>query len=143
MSQHLVDAIKQGQAVVLRQWMAAAPNWVNASGWTPPPLHCTVLWNQPQMAEVLLDAGAELEMLDPDRQTTPLRYAVMYAKPEMIRLLVARGASCDPIHDGGSTALELAREAANGAYAEFDDLPRPSEFAPIVQLLEELTSDGD
>lgn len=76
-------------------------------------------------------------MLDRDRKTTPLRYAIMYCKPDLISLLVSRGANCGPIVEGGSTALQLAQEAAGGAYEQYDDLPSRNEYAKVVDLLDQ------
>lgn len=117
------------------------PELVNHPQWTPPPLHCAVLWNQVQIMELLLDNGADLEMRDPDQQTTPLRYAIMYCKVEVIPVLLQRGASSAPIVEGGSSALELAKQAAAGAFEEFEDLPAKEAYAPVVALLERLALD--
>ena len=85
------DAIESGDCVAVKSLIGQHPELVNHSQWTPPPIHCSVLWNQPKVAQLLLDNGADIEMLDPDRQTTPLRYAIMYAKPDLILLLLSRG----------------------------------------------------
>lgn len=111
---------------------------MNHPDWTPPPLHCAVLWNQPEIAEILLDRGANIEMRDPDRSTTPLRYAIIYCKKQLIPLLLARGANAGPIIENGTTALQLAQNAAAGEFKEFDDLPSISEYAEVVELLREL-----
>ncbi|MEO1529316.1 MAG: ankyrin repeat domain-containing protein [Planctomycetota bacterium] len=132
------DAIECGDLKRASECLSEFPQLVNHPDWTPPPLHCAVLWNQPEIAELLLDSGADLEMQDPDRKTTPLRYAVMYCKTEMIPLLLARGAWAGAIVDGGTTALELAREAAGGAYEAFEDLPDRAAYSDIVKLMENL-----
>ena len=132
-------AIEAGDVEAIRSFIATNPAAVDGPGWTPPPLHCAVLWNQPAVAEVLLDNGADIERRDPDADTTPLRYAVMYAKPQLIRLLIAPGANSGPIKDNGTTALQLAKNALAGEFKDFEDLPRPKEYAAIVKLLEELT----
>ncbi len=129
------DAIQARDAEAVRNLIQQFPELANHPDWVPPPLHCAVLWNQPEIAEVLLDSGADIEMLDPDRQTTPLRYAVMYCKTELIPLLLKRGANSGAIVEDGSSALELAREAAGGAYEEYEDLPRPADYQKVVDVL--------
>ncbi len=137
-SQEFASSIENGNVQRVAEMLVANRSLANPDNWTPPPLHCAVLWNQPRVAEVLLDHGADIEGLDPDRQTTPLRYAILYAKPEMISLLVARGANTGVIVDGGTTAMELATSAAEGHYSRYDDLPKPSHYAEVVALLRQL-----
>ena len=119
----LSNAIESGDSVTVESLVQEHPELVNHPKWTPPPIHCAVLWNQPEIAELLLDNGADIEMRDPDRQTTPLRYAIMYGKPDLIVVLLSRGANTGPIVEDGMSALKLAQEAANGAYEAYDDLP--------------------
>lgn len=111
------------------------PELVNHPNWKPPPLHCAILWDQPRVAELLLKHGADIELLDPDRQTTPLRYAIMYCKAKLIPLLLSHGANTGPIIDEGASALELAIDAANGKFEQYDDSPRPADYGVIVELL--------
>lgn len=132
------DAIESGDVDVVGSLLAKYPELVNPSSWTPPPLHCAILLSQREVVEVLLDAGADLEMKDPDRQTTPLRYAIMYGKLNLISLLISRGANPGVIQKGGLTALQLAEAAVAGEYEEFDDLPRREEYVAVVKLLREL-----
>jgi len=134
----LSDAIEAGDLCTVEALLQTHPTLVNHPDWTPPPLHCAILWNQAKVAELLLDSGADIEMLDPDRQTTPLRYAIMFGKTEMIRLLLSRGANTEPIVDNGTTALQLAKDAAKGAYEEYDDLPSRDEYGSVVTLLQQL-----
>jgi len=101
-------------------------------------LHCAVLWNQPKLAEILLDNGADIEIRDPDRDTTPIEYAVVYGKKDLIPVLLSRGARTDFTDEGGRTLLQLAVNAADGAFEEYDDLPRPTEYNEIVVMLKHL-----
>lgn len=130
---HFSDTIQSGDTWAVTAIIRQHPELINHPDWTPPPLHCAVLWNQPKIVEILLDNGAEIEMLDPDRKTSPLRYAIVYCQKEKISLLLARGANTGPIAPGGTTALELAQECVNGAYKAFDDLP-PLKFIMILSL---------
>ena len=129
------DAIQCGDEAAVKTLLAQSPELAHAQDWTPPPLHCAVLWNQPRIAEILLEHGADIERLDPDRQTTPLRYAIMFARADLIPLLLNHGANRGPIVAEGLSALQLAREAAAGAYEEYDDLPKRGEYEEIIRLL--------
>ncbi len=141
-NQQLATAIETGEIATVKRLAVEHPARVNSPDWTPPPLHCSVLWNQPTVAEVLLDHGADIELLDPDRSTTAVRWAVLYAKPDMVRVLVARGAVTDAIVEGGTTLMQLAKEAAAGEYEEYDDMPSREAYSGIVALLEELGLDS-
>ena len=134
----LATAMKAGDAERVQRLLAEHPDLVNSPEWTPPPLHCAVLWNQPQIAEILLDHGADIEIRDPDRDTTPLRYAIVYCQKEMIPLLISRGANAGVIKENGTTAMELAVEAANGGFEEYDELPSRAEYGKVVDLLKQL-----
>lgn len=131
------DAIESGDLPAVEALLQRCPELVNHAAWTPPPLHCAVLWNQPQIAECLLDHGADIEMRDPDRQTTPLRYAILYCKRELIPLLLSRGANTGPVVEGGTSALRLAKDAADGEYEEYDDLPTRDAYEEVVAILQQ------
>ena len=131
------DAIETDNLAMIKKLIERQPDVVNHPTWTPPPLHCAILWNQLGAAELLLDNGADIEMLDPDRQTTPLRYAIMYCKTDLIPLLLSRGANTGPIFDGGMTALQLATAAANGKYEQYEDLPAKQNYENVVTILVE------
>ena len=136
-SSALASAIESGELHAVEALIRRHPELVNHPDWTPPPIHCTVLWNQPEIAEFLLDHGADLEMLDPDRQTTPLRSAIMYCRTEMIPLLLTRGANFGPVGENGPSALELARNAANGAFEEYADLPPRTAYLEVIRILQQ------
>ena len=129
------DAIESGDADTVLSMLQRHPVLVDPPSWTPPPIHCAVLWNQRPIVEILLDHGADIEALDPDRQTTPLRYAIMFGKVDVIPLLLARGANPGSIVDGGTTAFQLACEAADGAYEQYDDLPSRESYKSVVMVL--------
>ncbi len=105
---------------------------------TPPPLHWAIYRDRPRIVEALLDYGADIESRDQDNDTTPIRYAVVYGRKEIIRLLAARGADWGVIEGKGTSALEEAMRGEEGGYREFEDLPSPREYGEIVDLLKQL-----
>lgn len=131
----LATALETGDLVQAKELLAAHPEMLNSVEWTPPPLHCAVLADQLEIAEQLLEMGADIELRDPDRGTTPLRYAVVYCNIPMIEMLMEKGANVGPIEEEGTTALELALAGADGAFDEYDDLPAKGEFLKVVELL--------
>ncbi len=139
----LANAIEHGDGGTVQSILSQHPELVNSPHWTPPPLHCAVLWDQPGIAEILLDHGANIEMKDPDQHSTPLRYAIVFGRDELIPLLLSRGANAGPITEGGKTALQLAIDAAAGEFDEYDDLPSREEYSGIVELLKSLGGGGE
>ena len=84
----LSDAIETGDYHTASSLIQQHPDIVDHPNWTPPPIHCAIYWNQPRIAELLLDNNADIELFDHDRQTTPLRYATMSGKTDVIPLLL-------------------------------------------------------
>jgi hemoglobin len=74
------------------------------------PLHMAARRGNVEIAEALLDLGAEIEARD-SLGETPLRRAVNCNKPEVARLLVARGADVRSRGSKHLTAAEAARTA--------------------------------
>lgn len=139
MSKHddLATAIEKGNADEVEQLLVQHPDLVNSRDWTSPPLHCAVLWNQLRIADMLLANGADIEIRDPDHKTTPLRYAIVYCRKEMIRLLISRGANTGALIENGTTAIQLATDAANGKFEELGHMPSRTEYREIVDLLKQ------
>lgn len=104
------DAIQFGDVRSVESLIQRHPDLVDHPDWTPPPLHCAVLWNQRRVADVLLNNGADIEMRDPDRSTTPLRYAIVYCRTVLIPLLLTRGANAGPIVENGTSAVTTNRD---------------------------------
>ena len=70
-------------------------------------LHYAALEGDVVRAEELLAGGAGASVAD-DQGFTPLHFAAQSNKPEVVRLLVARGADFDRVNRVGNTALGLA-----------------------------------
>ncbi|MDB4372934.1 ankyrin repeat domain-containing protein [Mariniblastus sp.] len=127
------EAIESGDVLKVKSLIQSNPKLMDHPDWTPPPLHCAILWDQPKIVEVMLESGADLEMLDPDRRTTPLRYAILYCKIDLIPILLLAGANYGAIN--GMTSHQLAVHAAAGGYEEFDDLTRADEYQEVIHVL--------
>lgn len=98
---------------------------------TPPPIHWAIYQDKRQMVELLLDHEADIERRDQDRDATPLDYAIVYGRKEIIPVLVSRGANL-------KGRLQLAFKGASGGFEEFSELPSRQEYEGIVGLLREL-----
>lgn len=87
---------------------------LNRPGWTA--LHYAASGPEPRMVALLLDRGAALEALSPNR-TTPLMMAARYGPEEAVDLLLARGASLGARNDAGLGAVDFAELAGRESLA--------------------------
>jgi len=83
----------------------AEANAVNNRGWSG--LHFAAQENRENVAKLLFDAGAIVDLRDVDGNT-PLSNAVFASAKEMIVFLLAKGASLDTPNDHGVSPRELA-----------------------------------
>ncbi len=95
-----------GRLDVLRSLLAADPSLVNAKGGDGKrPLHYATTI---EIAEYLLDHGAEIDALDDDHQSTPAQYMVK-GRPGICRLLITRGAKTDLLMAVALGDIDLVR----------------------------------
>ena len=78
---------------------------INKSGWTP--LHYACTNGHLQIAEFLLDKGAQVNALS-DSDTTPLMMAVRSGNIQLVRLLLDRGADLRIRNHQGFSAIDVA-----------------------------------
>ncbi|MGH1483816.1 MAG: ankyrin repeat domain-containing protein [Geminicoccales bacterium] len=102
---------------------------------TPPPVHWAIYRDNAAMVELLLDHGACIERKDQDRDATPLDYAIVYCRKDIIRRLICRGANVEG-------RMDLARRGASGAFEGFDELPSRDTYEDVVQIIDELATEG-
>ncbi|XP_067565177.1 fibronectin type 3 and ankyrin repeat domains protein 1 [Pseudorca crassidens] len=77
------------------------------SGWTPLMRVSAVSGNQ-EVASLLIDAGADVNMKDKDGKT-PLMVAVLNNHEELVQLLLDKGADASVKNEFGKGVLEMAR----------------------------------
>lgn len=87
---------------------------INRSGWTP--LHYAASGPQTALVKLLLDRGADINALSPNR-STPLMMAARYGASESAELLLSRGADAKAHNDRDLTAAAFARAAGREALA--------------------------
>ncbi|MDE3000606.1 MAG: ankyrin repeat domain-containing protein [Gemmatimonadota bacterium] len=94
---------------------------------------CGIVWGEPIMTEperiafatILIDHGADLNVIDELLQSTPLGWAVRWGKHELARLYLERGA--DPTLAGADWATPLAWAQKIGDEASVDLISRYAE----------------
>ena len=101
------SAADLGRLDALKALVEADPGLVNARGGDGKrPLHCA---GTVEVAEYLLDRGAEIDALDDDHHSPPAHYMVI-KQPEICRLLIARGAKSDLLMAVGLGDVDLVRK---------------------------------
>jgi len=123
--------------VVLLLAAGAEPNPPGAAPYTTP-LHYAVDDDRPEIAFLLIEAGADLEARNSDGETALFR-AAAFNRPTILAALLAAGADPDARDDAGRTpflaaALPLARGAID---------PEAAEAGAAARLLVERTADLD
>jgi hypothetical protein len=122
------DAVAAKDYALAEQIVADDPDQLEGVDWVPPTLHACIYEDKPEMLEWFLDHGADIELLEQDYGSPPLRTAVIHRHKRIIRILVERGADT-------SRAMHLAERGLAG---DFEDLPPPEAYREIVELLREL-----
>lgn len=109
----LMMAALRGQLDGARQLLDRGAG-LNRPGWTP--LHYAASGPEPRMVALLLERGAQVEALSPNR-TTPLMMAARYGPEDAVDLLLARGASLRARNDAGLGAADFAELAGRDSLA--------------------------
>jgi ankyrin repeat protein len=95
---------------------------VNREGWSP--LHYAATGPEPKTVTLMLDKGAHIDAVSPNR-TTPLMMAARHGPEESLDLLIARGADSRLRNDKGLNAADLARQVGRESLAaRLDKLTR-------------------
>lgn len=83
------------------------------------PLITASLFNKPEMAKVLIDAGADINFQNNDGATA-LHLAAFFCRPEIVKLLLAKGADKTLKNKFGSTAYESVAGPFNDVKSVYD-----------------------
>jgi ankyrin repeat protein len=100
-------AARLGMRERLRELIAADPALVHARGGDgQTPLHFA---STIEIAEYLLDHGADIEARDVDHKSTPAQY-MLHRRPEIARYLIGRGCKTDILMAAALGDISLVRE---------------------------------
>ncbi|MDH3692972.1 MAG: ankyrin repeat domain-containing protein [Gammaproteobacteria bacterium] len=131
----LYEAIEANDICKIKRLLEQDRDLVEAIDETPPQIHWAIYQDKRQMVELLLNHGADIERRDQDRDATPLDYAIVYGRKEIIPVLISCGANLDG-------KLQSAIKGASGGYEDFSELPSRHEYEGIAQLLRDFGSNN-
>jgi ankyrin repeat protein len=105
----IIQATKRGDAAGTAALLKADPclaRATEADGTTP--LHCAAWKGHVEVAEILLNAGADLNAVNQDAHYggTPLHAAAHGNQKPVVELLIRRGAALDVVSCNGRTPLQ-------------------------------------
>jgi hypothetical protein len=128
-----VNALNEaGESALMMAALRGLPDWsrrllergaqINKEGWSP--LHYAATGPDATVVQLLIDRGAAIEALSPNR-TTPLMMAARYGKDASVDVLLAAGADPRRKNDLGMNAADFARSIHRDALAaKLDQLTR-------------------
>jgi hypothetical protein len=121
----IYDAIRANDFDWALRIVTADPDAVECPEGIPPPLEHCGDEDKPQWTLWLLDHGADIERLNQDYGSPPLRCAIIRRQKRAIRTLVQRGA--DATH-----AMQLAQRGLAGEFEDQStDLAKPEEVNDV------------
>ena len=89
----------------------------SGDGWTP--LHLAAFFGHPELANALLDRGADVNARSTNSmKNTPLHAAAAGGQTELVRLLLERGADANASQEAGWTTLHSAAQSGNREMVE-------------------------
>lgn len=117
-----------GNVNAVKQHIAAGSdlNQKDALGGSSP-LITACLFNQKEIAALLIDAGADINFQNNDG-STPLHVAAFFCKPEMVKLLLEKKARKDIKNKYGNTAYETVTasfETVKNIYEQMKQMLEP------------------
>ncbi len=127
----LYTAIDADDVDRIDRLLAMSLGLVNSTSETPPPIHWAIYRDKCRAAVTLLSHGADLALRDQNRGATPLDYAVVYARKELIPSLIAHGADLE-------SGLQVALKGASGGFEMYSELPDRGQYEGVVELLRQM-----
>ena len=113
----LYDAVLAGKGDDAARLLASGAD-ISEQGDQGTPLHVAAFQGDVAMVSLLLDNGADIESLRNFNGDRPLHVAVSYNRPDVVVLLLARGAMVDARDASGRTALHMAAGKGYAAVAK-------------------------
>jgi len=94
----------------------ASPNYTSQSGNLP--IHIAIGHGNLEIAGLLLEAGADIDIIEHHYNRTPLHFAAINGNSEIAQFLISHNASIDPIDNDNHTPLFYAAKYGNQSIVE-------------------------
>ncbi|MGY8732999.1 MAG: ankyrin repeat domain-containing protein [Pirellulales bacterium] len=101
------DAARRDDIVAVKQHLAAGTD-VNAKASNGTPLHLAATFGHKEIAELLIDKGADVNAVGGLLGWTPLHWAAREGRKEVAELLIAKGADVNAKDEDGKKPLDWA-----------------------------------
>jgi ankyrin repeat protein len=121
----LHDAVKRGDLAEIKALLEADRSLANARSETDLrgtyPLHVAAEFDQARAAQLLLDYGADVTLLDFENDAIALGWAAFFGRPEVVAVLLAAGSEPGQRNKHGLTPLACALGGTQGRWKEFSN----------------------
>jgi len=121
----LHDAVKRGDLERIRTLLVEDSRLANAPSETDPrgtyPLHVAAEFGQAAAAQVLLQYGADVSLLDKENNAIALCWAAFFGRPEVVAVLLEAGSDPNQRNKHGLTPLGCAVGGSEGRWKQFSD----------------------
>jgi ankyrin repeat protein len=124
-STKLHDAVKRGDLSELKLLLDGNRNLANAVSETDMrgtyPLHVAAEFGQTGAAQMLLEYGADVSLLDAENNAIALCWAAFFGRPEVVAVLLQAGSEPSQRNKHGLTPLGCALGGTQGRWRAFSN----------------------
>jgi ankyrin repeat protein len=121
----LHDAVKRGDLVAIKILLDENPGLANSRSETDArgtyPLHAAAEFGQTAAAQLLLDFGADVSLLDLENDAIALCWAAFFGRPEVAAVLLQAGSEPSQRNKNGLTPLGCAVGGTQGRWQKFSN----------------------
>jgi ankyrin repeat protein len=119
------DAVRRGDLAEIKALLETDPSLANARSETDVrgtyPLHVAAEFGQARAAQLLLDYGADVKLLDSENDATALGWAAFFGRPQVVTVLLVAGSEPSQRNKHGLTPLACALGGTEGRWKQFSN----------------------
>jgi ankyrin repeat protein len=121
----LHDAVKRGDLAEMKDLLETDRSLADARSDTDVrgtyPLHVAAEFGQARAAQLLLDYGADVKLLDSENDAIALGWAAFFGRLEVVTVLLAAGSEPSQRNKHGLTPLACALGGTQGRWKQFSN----------------------